>query len=145
MSDNVGDLLAQRGQQWGDAIDTHVRIAQVWSGILGHEVQPVQVALMMEGLKLVRASINPNDPDSFHDAQGYDRIAELIAGHRDSLDDKPGMITTVAVADATCALCPHPESAHRDSAGTLGRCQSFTREGPGDQRYCNCLFFQRHP
>ena len=88
MSDNVGELLTQRGNQWGDAIGTHVRIAQVWSGILNHEVQPVQAALMMEGLKLVRASINPSDPDSFHDAQGYDRIAELIAGHRDSLDEK---------------------------------------------------------
>ena len=88
MSDNVGELLTQRGNQWGDAIGTHVRIAQVWSGILDHEVQPVQVALMMEGLKLVRASINPDDPDSFHDAQGYDRIAELIAGHRDSLGEE---------------------------------------------------------
>lgn len=87
MSDNVGDLLAQRGQQWGDAIGTHVRIAQVWSGILDHEVQPVQVALMMEGLKLVRASINPSDPDNFNDAQGYSRIGELIAGHRTSLSD----------------------------------------------------------
>ena len=145
MTDNVEDLLAQRGQQWGDAIGTHVRIAEVWSGILGHKVQPVQVALMMEGLKLVRASINPTDPDSFADAQGYSRIGELIAGHRTSLDDKPGVITTVAVADAACARCPHPESAHRDTAGTLGRCQSFTREGPGDKRYCTCLFFQRHP
>ena len=74
MSDNVGDLLAQRGQQWGDAIGTHVRIAQVWTGILDHKVEPVQVALMMEGLKLVRASINPDDPDSFHDAQGYEHF-----------------------------------------------------------------------
>ena len=84
---NVGELLTQRGNQWGDAIGTHVRIAQVWSGILDHEVQPVQVALMMEGLKLVRASINPSDPDSFDDAQGYSRIGELIAGHRTSLSD----------------------------------------------------------
>ena len=33
MTDNVGDLLAQRGQQWGDAIGTHVRIAKVWDAI----------------------------------------------------------------------------------------------------------------
>ena len=85
MSDNVGELLKQRGNQWGDAIGTHVRIAQVWSGILGHEVQAVEAALMMEGLKLVRASINPDDKDSFDDAQGYGRIAQLIAGHRTEL------------------------------------------------------------
>ena len=107
MSDNVGELLTQRDNQWGDAIGTHVRIAQVWTGILDHKVEPVQVALMMEGLKLVRASINPDDPDSFHDAQGYDRIAELIAGHRISLDDKPAPAPAVQVP-TTCNGCGHP-------------------------------------
>ena len=147
MSDNVGELLKQRGNQWGDAIGTHVRIAQVWSGILGHEVQAVEVALMMEGLKLVRASINPDDPDSFDDAQGYSRIAELIAGHRDSLNEEkpaPAVFTTVAATDATCVLCQHPESAHRDANGTLGACLAITREGPNDQHYCPCLYFKRH-
>ena len=145
MSGNVGDLLAQRGQQWGDAIDAHVRIAKVWDGIANREeITALKVALMMEGLKLIRADINPDDPDSFHDGQGYGRIAELIAGHRDSLDDKPGMITTVAAADATCVLCQHPESAHRDANGTLGACLVVTREGPNDQHYCTCLFFKRH-
>ena len=86
MTDNVGDLLAQRGQQWGDAIGTHARIAKVWDGIANREeITALKVALMMEGLKLIRADINPDDPDSFHDAQGYDRIAELIAGHRTEL------------------------------------------------------------
>ena len=37
MSDNVGDLLEQRGNQWGDAIGTHVRIAKVWDGIANRE------------------------------------------------------------------------------------------------------------
>lgn len=85
----LGALLEQRGNQWGDAIGTHVRIAQVWTGILGFEVQPVQVALMMKGMKMVRASINPSDRDSFDDDEGYGRIAQLIAGHRTSLADEP--------------------------------------------------------
>ena len=83
--DTVGALLEQRGKQWGDAISTHAQIAQVWSGIIGTEVTTLQVALCMEGMKLVRASINPDDPDSFDDAAGYGRIAQLIAGHRASL------------------------------------------------------------
>ena len=118
MSDNVGELLEQRGNQWGDAIGTHVRIAQVWTGILDHKVEPVQVALMMEGLKLVRASINPDDPDSFHDAQGYDRIAELIAGHRDSLDDKPA--SAPVVMPATCVGCGRPYHEGRCSKSAAG-------------------------
>ena len=86
MTDNIGDLLAQRGQQWGDAIGTHVRIAKVWDGIANREeITALKVALMMQGLKIIRSDINPDDPDSFHDAQGYDRIAELIAGHRTEL------------------------------------------------------------
>ena len=84
-ADSVASVLKERGNQWGDAVGTHCRIAQVWSGILDHEVSALQVALCMEGLKLVRGEINPEDPDSFHDAQGYNRIGELIAGHRDSL------------------------------------------------------------
>ena len=89
MADNVENLLAQRGQQWGDAIGTHVRIAKVWDGIANREeITALKVALMMEGLKLIRGDINPDDPDSFDDAQDYGRIAQLIAGHRDSLGDK---------------------------------------------------------
>ena len=87
MTDNVGDLLAQRGQQWGDAIGTHVRIAKVWDAIAnGEEITALKVALMMQGLKIIRADINPDDPDSFNDDEGYGRIAQLIAGHRSSLE-----------------------------------------------------------
>ena len=85
MSDEITELLAERGASWGDAIKTHVRIAQVWSAIFGFYVNSGQVALAMEGLKLVRASINPDDPDSFKDGQAYNRIAELIYGHREAL------------------------------------------------------------
>ena len=79
--DSTDKLLEQRSQSWGDPIETHERIAQVWSAILNVKVSAVQVALMMEGLKIVRATLNPEDPDSFEDAQGYSRIAEKIMGH----------------------------------------------------------------
>ena len=61
MTDEITELLVERGASWGDAVKTHVRIAQVWSGIFGFTVNSGQVALAMEGLKLVRASINPDD------------------------------------------------------------------------------------
>lgn len=82
---NTEDLLEERGNQWGDATITHTRIAQVWSGILNVEVSALDVALCMTGLKLVRAQINPSDPDSFDDAHGYVKISELVAGHIESL------------------------------------------------------------
>lgn len=82
MSEKIDALLEQRGSSWGNAANTHSRIAQVWSGILDTEVTAGQVALCMAGLKLVRASVNPDDPDSFDDGHGYLTIAEDIFGHK---------------------------------------------------------------
>ena len=82
MSEKIDALLEQRGSSWGNAASTHSRIAQVWSGILDTEVTAGQVALCMAGLKLVRASVNPDDPDSFDDGHGYLAIAEDIYGHK---------------------------------------------------------------
>ena len=84
MSDKVAALLEQRGSSWGNAASTHSRIAQVWSGILDIEVTAGQVALCMVGLKLVRASVNPDDPDSFDDGHGYLTIGEEIYGHKEN-------------------------------------------------------------
>ena len=81
MNEKIDALLEERGKSWGNASATHARIAQVWSGILDHPVTAGQVALCMTGLKLVRGSINPDDPDSFDDGQGYLSIAKDIYGH----------------------------------------------------------------
>lgn len=73
-------ILDEREKQWGNAKTTHERIATVWSGILGVPVRADQVALCMVGMKLVRAEINPSDPDSLIDARGYAAIAaEIVA------------------------------------------------------------------
>lgn len=79
-ADPTGALLKQRAAHWGDPVTTHIRIAQVWSGILGVEVSAQQVADCMVGLKLVRDSLNPDDPDSLKDAAGYTRIGQMIQG-----------------------------------------------------------------
>ena len=77
--DKTEALLAERGQVYGDAVRTHARIAQVWSGILDTEVTAQQVALCMVGLKLVRASCAPEHEDSYADMHGYTTIAERIS------------------------------------------------------------------
>lgn len=89
--DKIDALLEQRGQQWGDAVITHADIATVWSGILGHEVTALEVALCMTGLKLVRARINPTAKDSYDDGHGYLKIAEWIVfdGRDPRVEPKP--------------------------------------------------------
>ena len=78
MSDNTtaAELFNQRAKSWGEATHTHARIALVWEGI--GDLQPETAglaALKMAGMKLVRAAINPDDPDSFDDAEVYIDIA----------------------------------------------------------------------
>lgn len=76
--DKVDALLEERGKVYGDPVETHVKIAQVWSGIIGYNIQPNEVPLMMIGLKLVRAQQSPEYPDSYDDIEGYTRIAKMF-------------------------------------------------------------------
>lgn len=73
------ELLEQRGSVYGDAVTTHERIAQVWTGIAGAPITGHQVALMMAGLKLVRAANGPTHEDSYDDLMGYGEIARRIS------------------------------------------------------------------
>lgn len=75
-------VLNLRDQQYGNVTrhQQHERIAQVWSGILQHEVTGYQVALCMAGMKLIRAENAPAVTDSFVDICGYAAIAGEIAG-----------------------------------------------------------------
>lgn len=77
--DRVADIINERAGQWGDAESTHARIGDVWSGILGIDVNARQVALCMAGLKLVRAEINPGNEDSYVDGHAYLKFAEDFA------------------------------------------------------------------
>ena len=121
MSEKIDALLEERGKSWGSAAATHARIAQVWSGILDTEVTAGQVALCMTGLKLVRASVNPGDPDSFDDGHGYLAIAEDIYGHNNlPHKSKPGKTFPGPVC--TCGLCTTGWS-HFHGAGCTSMCE----------------------
>lgn len=72
--------IAHRSRVLGDPVASLCDIAQVWSGILGHTVQPHEVPLMMAGLKLVRTRIMPNYSDSSDDVVGYIDIFRRVIG-----------------------------------------------------------------
>lgn len=76
----VGEVIDNRTSVYGDPIESYTRIAQVWSGILGFEVQPYQVVLCMIGTKSVRASITPNYSDNSDDIEGYLDMFRTIIG-----------------------------------------------------------------
>ena len=75
-----GHIVDQRQSVYGNVVDNYTRVAQIWSGILGVEVQPTQVPLMMMGLKLYRASITPDYSDNADDIEGYLGIFRSLVG-----------------------------------------------------------------
>lgn len=73
-------IEGNRADQYGSAYDTHRRIAQSWSAILGDRaISPAEVALMMITLKVVRAAKNPQYADSWVDIAGYAALGAEIA------------------------------------------------------------------
>ena len=69
--------MGDRNEQNGDPYENHLRIAKIWSVILGIEVEPYQVALCMAGLKLARLAYKYDD-DSFIDLCAYAAIANEV-------------------------------------------------------------------
>ena len=120
MSDNTtaAELFNQRAKSWGEATHTHARIALVWEGIGDHQPETAGLAaLKMAGMKLVRAAINPDDPDSFNDAEVYIDIARQCFGLPSKL--KPEKKPEV---EATC--------------GTSGRLVRDKKRAPCADFYC---------
>lgn len=68
----AGDLInGQRSRDYGDARTNFRDIAKLWSPILGIEVEPWQVALCMNQLKVARLFKTPTHVDSWMDGVGY--------------------------------------------------------------------------
>ena len=100
-------VLNLRDQQYGNVTrhQQHKRIAQVWSGILQHEVTGYQVALCMAGMKLIRAENAPEVTDSFVDICGYAAIAGEIAGIITGADQPQPETTVLQYGDVSPHLC----------------------------------------
>ena len=65
---------------YGERVKNMENVAKVFSGILGIEVRPDQVTLLMMGYKLVRASGTPDYEDNIKDVEGYALMFREIIG-----------------------------------------------------------------
>lgn len=65
------EIVENRGEDYGDVLDNHNRIAAIWSVILGVTVKSEQVALCMAGMKIARLCNTPDHQDSWIDLAGY--------------------------------------------------------------------------
>jgi len=78
--DEAQNLLDSRLAVYGERVENMTRVAQVFSGILGTEVRPDQVPLLMVGYKTVRASQTPDYEDNVKDIEGYAIMFREIIG-----------------------------------------------------------------
>jgi hypothetical protein len=79
-TENVDELIDRRRQVYGEPTETFPRIAQVWSGISGHEISALDVPLMLAGLKAVRAQVCPDYSDNSDDIEGFLAIFRELVG-----------------------------------------------------------------
>jgi hypothetical protein len=91
MTDNkeAQELLDSRLAVYGERTKNMENVAKVFSGILGTEVRPDQVPLLMVGYKTVRASQTPDYEDNVKDIEGYAIMFREIIG-----DDMIAAVTT---------------------------------------------------
>jgi hypothetical protein len=85
MSKKLNKVLNERQEEYGDAIINFTKIGVIWGALLDTgDIEPYQVALMMDALKTVRCFDNPFHKDSWLDKQGYTQHGLEIAEHYES-------------------------------------------------------------
>ena len=90
-SNTVNEVVDGRRDVYGDPIDTFARMAQMVSGLLGHEVHAWQIPLILIILKMVRTNQCPTYSDNSDDIEGYLAIFRELVGedmvHARSVDE----------------------------------------------------------
>lgn len=76
-------LREQKEREYGDAVNTHKKIATAWSALLADKlaagITPAEVAWMMTMLKAIRSVHRPDLLDSYIDGENYISIARDCA------------------------------------------------------------------
>jgi hypothetical protein len=131
MNDTTNEIVDQRVSLYGDPALTFARIAEVWSGILGHHVNPSDVPLMQAGMKLVRAQVTPDYSDNSDDVDGYMDIFRTVVGEdmihartpQEYWNQKYEQTTTLAVVqhEPQCINCGEEEAFHNPTTGQCAK------------------------
>ena len=74
-------VYGERGENCGHPFEDFSRTAQIWSAILGIDVEPEQVALCMVGLKISR-EVNRPKRDNVVDGAGYFENLDMVKRER---------------------------------------------------------------
>ena len=75
---HAAGVVDKRRADYGEPEDLFANVAARWSQVLGTRVTPVQVALCLADLKMVRLAHNPKHLDSLIDVAGYVACAHEV-------------------------------------------------------------------
>ena len=67
----AAEIVSQKRDTHGDAVENHRHIAAMWSAFLGVPIEPWEVAMMMTDVKKSRAKMGVPIRDHFTDTAGY--------------------------------------------------------------------------
>ena len=70
-----------RQKDYGDKVDNHNNIAELWSAYKDVKITPHDVAIMMCLLKIARTKLGEVSPDTYIDASAYMAIAGECKSH----------------------------------------------------------------
>lgn len=112
----VNEVIDGRRGVYGEPTDTFARMAQMITGLLGHEVHSWQVPLILIITKMVRANQCPTYSDNSDDIEGYLAIFRELVGddmiHARSVDE---YLAVKEVRDGRISLRPSFEKGlHRE-------------------------------
>lgn len=95
MEERLSAIMEERGEIYGNAVITHVDIAQIWTGLLAdklkQDISAEEVALMFVTFKALRAAKTARSglarDDNYDDMHNYATIAQNCSaaeqeGHR---------------------------------------------------------------
>lgn len=91
-------INGQRQQDYGDKLQNFAHSAMILTGILAHKLQqgesitPEDVAAIMIGMKLARASKTPSHRDSWLDIAGYAGCVDKLQMERRAGYQLPGAV-----------------------------------------------------
>jgi hypothetical protein len=80
INNEAQELLDSRLAVYGERVSNMENVAKIFSGILGTEVRPDQVPLLMIGYKTFRASQTPDYEDNVKDIEGYAIMFREVIG-----------------------------------------------------------------
>jgi len=102
-------VAGDREKSYGDKVQNHKNIADLWSAYLGVPISPGQAAIMMLLLKVARTKTGSGTEDNYVDMAGYAGVAGEI-NSKDKVPSLGDLVKVVPVYNPPPPFRPMPRA-----------------------------------